>query len=120
MKFCDKCDNMYYMKLSSDEGTDIILYCRRCGNEDDDVDNGSCVISTSTDNIDQSNLHINKYTKHDPTLPHTANIACPNTECSTNTGATPRDVLYVRYDDNDLKYVYMCSVCDSIWNMKKN
>ena len=118
MKFCKKCDNMYYMKLSSDEAATIIMYCRKCGDEDTSMAAGTCIISSSIGDIDQSNLYINKYTKYDPTLPHTDTIHCPNSECPSNNG-TPRDVLYMRYDDINMKYVYMCSICDSVWNMKK-
>jgi DNA-directed RNA polymerase subunit M/transcription elongation factor TFIIS len=120
MKFCKKCDNMYYMKLSPDETAKIVLYCRKCGDEDDNATGDACIISTKIGNIDESMLHVNKYTKYDPTLPHTDTIHCPNDDCLSNKGTTPRDVLYLRYDDINLKYVYLCSICDSVWNMKKS
>ena len=25
------------------------------------------------------------------------------------------DVLYLRYDENNLKYLYLCSICDTTW-----
>ena len=33
MHFCDKCDNMFYIKLSEDSPDSIIYYCKNCGNE---------------------------------------------------------------------------------------
>jgi hypothetical protein len=42
---------------------------------------------------------------------------------ATATGATgedadavPREVIYLRYDDIQLKYIYLCAVCNTIWN----
>jgi hypothetical protein len=28
----------------------------------------------------------------------------------------PREVIYIRYDEMNMKYVYMCAVCDTVWN----
>ena len=28
----------------------------------------------------------------------------------------PREVIYLRYDDIQLKYIYLCAVCNTIWN----
>ena len=30
--------------------------------------------------------------------------------------AVPREVIYLRYDDINLKYIYLCAVCNTIWN----
>jgi DNA-directed RNA polymerase subunit M/transcription elongation factor TFIIS len=30
--------------------------------------------------------------------------------------AVPREVIYLRYDDIQLKYIYLCAVCNTIWN----
>lgn len=29
--------------------------------------------------------------------------------------AVPREVIYLRYDDIQLKYIYLCAVCNTIW-----
>ena len=34
MKFCIKCDNMYYIKLNEDDENSLINYCRKCGHEE--------------------------------------------------------------------------------------
>lgn len=87
---------------------------------------------------------VNKYTKLDPTLPRISTILCPNSECPCNRShnatqyanrasiiggeepeeagtpeeadAVPREVIYLRYDDIRLKYIYLCAVCNTIWN----
>ena len=52
----------------------------------------------------------------DPTLPRVNNILCPNPDCTTNTKNDPREIIYIRYDDTNMKYIYLCSSCDTVWN----
>ena len=93
---------------------------------------------------------INKYTKYDPTLPRIHNIKCPNNACISNTGDKgeskdvnikddngeseskmdgadidskelfDHEILYLRYDDANMKFVYICSSCDTIWKSSDN
>ena len=41
MHFCDKCDNMYYISISSENENKMSYYCRNCGNEDDNISNSN-------------------------------------------------------------------------------
>ena len=116
MEFCEKCDNMYYMKTN--ENDDLVYYCKYCGHED------SQLIQTKnlkdykyTKETKSKDIHINEYTKYDPTLPHTSNIKCPNMKCGSNTSpdTIPQDVIYLRYDDTSMKYTYLCYHCDCNW-----
>ena len=61
------------------------------------------------------NKQVHKYTKLDPTLPRVSNILCPNGDCLTNKEDIPREIIYIRYDDTNMKYVYLCSTCDTVW-----
>ena len=121
MKFCDKCDNMFYIKLNDNS---LEYYCRKCGNVDKTItQEGVCVIDTKFKNKEQTFDHIiNKYTKLDPTLPRLYNIKCPCAICKTNdVGAKdPAEVIYLRYDDVNLKYVYICNTCDTMWKTDDN
>ena len=63
---------------------------------------------------------INKYTKLDPTLPRINTILCPNPNCGTNTDDIPKEIIYIRYDDTNMKYVYLCSTCDTVWKTEDN
>jgi hypothetical protein len=29
---------------------------------------------------------------------------------------TDREIIYLRYDDVNMNFVYLCPVCDSVWN----
>ena len=117
MHFCDKCQNMYYIRLNSDDSNKIIYYCRKCGHEDNIITaDNICVSKTQLKNTDQSFTNvINEYTKLDPTLPRFNNILCPNPDCFTNTKDIPREIIYIRYNENNMSYIYLCSTCDRIW-----
>lgn len=121
MKFCIKCDNMYYIGISPDDPNKLTYYCRNCRHVDETItEEGVCVLNTQLKKGEQKFNHvINKYTKLDPTLPRMYNIPCPNPECKTNTSAsgekTPNEVIYLRYDDDNLKYLYICNECDTTW-----
>ena len=122
MHFCTKCDNMYYIRISAEDDNNLIYYCRNCGNEDDILTKEYiCVSNTQLKRTEQKYSHIvNKYTKLDPTLPRTTSIRCPNSECisnknSTDEGYKQNEIIYIRYDDINMKYIYICANCDVMW-----
>jgi len=117
MHFCTKCHNMFYVRINSDDPNKLVYYCRNCGNEDKllAIEN-VCVSKIQIKKSEQSFNHIiNKYTKLDPTLPRINTILCTNVECPTNTKGKEREIIYIRYDDTNMKYVYLCSTCDAVW-----
>jgi uncharacterized Zn finger protein len=108
---------MYYIRINSENTNKLVYYCRNCGNEDTLLTTDNvCVSKTTLKKSDQSFNHIiNKFTKYDPTLPRITKILCPNPDCPTNTKDVPREIIYIRYDDTNMKYVYLCSTCDTVW-----
>ena len=118
MHFCSECSNMYYIRISADDSNKLIYYCRNCGHEDSALNVDNLTITNSQFKKSSSQFtHINKYTKLDPTLPRIKNILCPNAECLTNTKNEAREIIYIRYDDTNMKYIYLCSTCDTVWKM---
>jgi len=125
MHFCEKCGNMYYIKIQTEDKDNLIYYCRKCGYEDKDITKNIknlCVSKTHVlNNTELYSQVINKYTKLDPTLPRINNIDCPNKNCDTNKNTkaeeklTEKEVIYIRYNDNNMKYVYLCCHCDTVW-----
>ena len=117
MHFCTNCDNMYYIRINADNANQLIYYCRKCGHEDNLIASKDvCVSKTQIKKTEQTFSHIiNKYTKLDPTLPRINTILCPNANCPTNKDGVPREIIYIRYDDANMKFVYLCSECDSVW-----
>jgi DNA-directed RNA polymerase subunit M/transcription elongation factor TFIIS len=124
MHFCINCSNMYYIRLSEEDPNSIVYYCRNCGHENKNISLDSVTISKTSfkHNKQKYNSIINKYTKMDPTLPRINTIKCPNQSCSSNEGEKEkeREVIYLRYDDVNMNFVYMCSTCDTIWNTEQS
>ena len=117
MHFCEKCSNMYYISLKENDNNKLIYYCRNCGNTDDKLlkDNLCILKSEVYDTKTQFKNIINKYTKFDPTLPRINTIKCPNSECISNKDKSTSEIIYLRYNDIDMKYVYLCCNCDYYW-----
>ena len=119
MHFCAECQNMYYIKISGDDENKLIYYCRNCGYEDALLtDSNICVSKTQFKRSELKYNHfINQYTKLDPTLPRTQMIKCPMSECESNSDESKREIIYIRYDDIEMKYIYLCSKCDTTWKV---
>ena len=114
---------MYYIGINVNDTNKIIYYCRNCKYKDENLtEEGICVLNTQLKKGEQNFNHIiNKYTKQDPTLPRIYNIKCPNKECKSNVEDTKTEVIYMRYDDDNLKYLYICVDCDTVWKtVEKN
>jgi hypothetical protein len=103
---------MYYIKVS-DDGNNLKLYCRNCEYTETEVTN--LCIHSSDEYIDTEETYINRFTKLDPTLPRIQKMPCPNKECQTNISSEPVEIILIRYDNKNLKYLYLCSVCDYSW-----
>ena len=112
MNFCEKCDNMYYMKIGENDA--LSYYCRNCGHEQSDLKVSNLRVSLY-EKVSTTKTTINAYIKFDPTLPHSNTIKCPNADCTTNKKDQPSDVIYFRYDDIQMKYMYLCAICDYNW-----
>ena len=123
MHFCTQCGNMYYLRLKTEGSDQLIYYCRNCGHTDDSLQEANLYVSKKEIQVSMNYKNkINKYTKLDPTLPRINTINCPNKECPSNTTEgksqdpqEEKEILYIRYDDKNMKFVYMCAVCDTIW-----
>jgi DNA-directed RNA polymerase subunit M/transcription elongation factor TFIIS len=115
------------------DANSLIYYCRNCGHENDTLTaENVCISDTQIKRSEDQYVHIvNEYTKYDPTLPRINTIDCPNAKCASNQEAgaekgekgskvageakVEREVIYIRYDDTNMKYIYVCAVCDTSW-----
>ena len=123
MKFCNHCSNMLYISINEDNTNELVYYCRNCGEKDETLTNDNiCVLETNFKKGEQTFNHIiNKYTKKDPTLPRISNVKCPNAACQTNVKSDViPEIIYMRYDDEALKYLYICVTCDTVWKTDNN
>lgn len=141
MHFCSLCHNMYYLKIVEDEtseNTSLAYYCRNCGHSDTMLmTENNCVSNTQIKRTEQNYSHIiNEYTKYDPTLPRINTIHCPNTACASNiieeeekgegsakeeeVSSKKPEIIYIRYDDINMKYMYICTHCDFKWKTNES
>jgi DNA-directed RNA polymerase subunit M/transcription elongation factor TFIIS len=115
---------MLYISIDETDTNKLIYYCRNCGEKDYSItEEGVCVLNSQLKKGEQKFNHIiNKYTKLDPTLPRIYNIKCPNNNCKSNSSSEKEypEIIYIRYDDNNLKYLYLCCDCDNIWKTDDN
>lgn len=137
MKFCPTC--RYYMVLevkkipkdaedgaAEEEGamaggkptcTDkLFRTCRVCGYQEEEKTGGVILeIDLQEKTSEGYKVLLNEFTKFDPTLPHVSNIICRNGMCRSRTAGVKSDVIYIKYDAINMKYLYICTVCDAQW-----
>jgi DNA-directed RNA polymerase subunit M/transcription elongation factor TFIIS len=122
LRFCPKCQ--YYLSLNA-EGA-VRLKCQNCGFSEafePKTAEEALLLETqfrsgSSAGGASSGITINAYTLMDPTLPHVTTIPCPNSACASATDSARRDVIYIKYDAVNLKFLYICNVCDTKWRSK--
>lgn len=90
--------------------------CRVCGYQEEDEKGGVILaIDLKEKTSEGYKVLLNEFTKFDPTLPHVSNIVCRNEKCRSRTGGVKPDVIYIKYDAVNMKYLYICNVCDARW-----
>lgn len=134
MHFCPKCDNMMHVRISVGEAEEadesasgdpqgaMAYVCPHCGETKEHGDGSEHQSLVYSKNYDIASTFIdaeiiNEYTKYDPTLPTIDIIPCANERCLSNEDPdnNPRDIIYIRYNMSELKYVYMCRKCNTTW-----
>ena len=117
MKFCNGCNNMYYIKI--DEDKTLLYYCRNCGNIDTDLEQNFKI--TNTNIVDKNNSYnnfVNDYTRYDNTLPRVKELTCINEQCESHNPDNKKDknILLIRVNEDEMKYINVCGVCNTIWD----
>tara|TARA_Y100000591_G_C21389525_1_gene477511 strand:- start:53 stop:418 length:366 start_codon:yes stop_codon:yes gene_type:complete len=121
MEFCERCDNLYYIHLDNDTG-ELNYKCKKCNLIEPYSNVGGLgkkyLIKTNIQKQSSSYNHIiNQYTHLDCTLPRINHIKCPS--CNSEKEGSEGEVIFIRYDDINLKYIYLCcnSDCKNIWKI---
>jgi DNA-directed RNA polymerase subunit M/transcription elongation factor TFIIS len=121
MKFCPDCNNMFFINIDPTDESRITYYCRKCNHIDRSaVDNCRVMDVVSQINTDASKYMASPLIKYDPTL-KLSNTLCPNRECASNADAkapAERQVVYIRCNEQTMKSMYVCCVCDHSWKME--
>lgn len=133
MKFCDVCNNMLY--VSTDDQSGLVLYCKNCSyknvmtKEEDsiqltnvqrkgttgaDEQSDTCIMNINyADDARSYKQYLTPNIKYDMTLPRVNNIPCPNKDCKSKTNDS--EVIYIKYDNMNMKYLYFCCKCEQFW-----
>ena len=116
MEFCTMCDNMFYIQQCKED--DILhtnYYCKFCGNTKEfDKDKAMLISRTSFKNDDNIDKWVPADIESDVTLPHKTNIVCIHTDC-TKPKNEENDIILVRYNKAEVKYIYYCTYCKKYW-----
>tara|TARA_B100001094_G_C18189040_1_gene805894 strand:+ start:3919 stop:4278 length:360 start_codon:yes stop_codon:yes gene_type:complete len=117
VSFCKVCDNLLYL-YENEETKQLYLGCKTCGNNQENTK--TCIYDNQL-SIDLSKtIGQNKHLKEDITLPsiqNNSNIRCPNVDCQTNKSGIS-NILYLKYDKENMKYMYLCKECNQTWTNK--
>lgn len=132
MKFCDVCQNMLYVSTNDERG--LVLYCKNCNfTKTFDYDKGSiqlthvgeqsdeappppdtCITAINySDDARSYKQFLTPHIKYDMTLPRVNNIPCPK-QCSKDGEG---EVIYIKYDQENMKYLYYCCKCEHFWKL---
>tara|TARA_Y100000590_G_scaffold455270_1_gene603598 strand:- start:1424 stop:1822 length:399 start_codon:yes stop_codon:yes gene_type:complete len=121
MFFCENDGNMLRKKIKDQKK--LIYYCMLCEaeydvdeiNEGGNKKNQNCIFKH---NYNSNNLsyqtYVNENIFHDKTLPR-INLKCINEECPSNKEGKPREVISIKYNQEDMLYVYACCHCKKVW-----
>lgn len=117
MKFCDVCQNMMYVRVDDDNS--LNTYCKNCGftsvptvEQQDRIFN---VTRANTDDRASYRQYLTPDIRFDNTLPRTRRLTCPNPQCPAAGTKQGTDVIYIKYDDVHLKFLYHCCTCATFW-----
>ena len=116
VNFCSNCEML--SNLLENEENKLYWGCKNCGNIDEfKIENG--LIYSNDYDIDLSEtINNNKYIAYDNTLPiikNNKNIKCPNSDCESVVENKESNILYIKYDIKDMKYMYICKYCGIKW-----
>lgn len=117
MHFCETCNNMLYVKV--DDNTNLLYYCKFCNNAVTEKKESGSVLVIDDNKVDDNIRYqqfLNKNIIHDPTLPRVNNITCVNSTCTKKTGQD-NEVIYIKYDFANMRYLYFCCHCEHFWKM---
>lgn len=114
MKFCS-CGFYFYLDVKD---STCVRICRNCGTTEAET-NGVLVSETVVkERTSEAYKLVNEFTRQDPTLPHLKTMKCPRGDCNSNTGTAEKDVIYIKYDPANLKFLYICNVCGEQWRSR--
>ena len=107
--FCETCGSLNNIIRNEDT---LNYYCTNCKFKSEKTVDKLVFEKIYNDSYKSDNIRFNKNIIYDRTLPR-VNIKCKNPDCT----ATPEnnEVIYLRYNEQDMKYIYVCVNCLTNW-----
>lgn len=120
MSYFKMCPICKYALVAVVEDDSLQRKCKECGYSEDAK--GGLIHETLVKETTSKSYEIlvNEFTRQEPTLPYKRDLKCPNTKCQSNisSGRAEKKVFYLKYNDTDMKYVYLCANCDQTWTSR--
>jgi len=119
--FCSLCNNMTFLHLKEVEGSDneLVHHCKSCQSDEPIPSGDTCVYTLDFQKYDKSKMiNQNKYITHDVTIPiirGNENLKCTNPECISIKDTLPSMIRYIKYDTEEMNYLYICDFCGQKW-----
>lgn len=127
MRFCNICNNMFYAGSEPGETPGepprLVFSCKHCSNKEYASQDSlrSPVVVCDREAVSAAARYMPYMTpdiQHDVSLPRVDNIKCPNTDCCRPAGAR-EDVIYAKYDNLHMLFVYRCMHCGHFWRNER-
>jgi DNA-directed RNA polymerase subunit M/transcription elongation factor TFIIS len=118
MNYLKTCPLCFNYRPAVVEDNKLLRVCKTCGTQEDDK--GGLIIESDIKqrSSDSYQILINEFTRQDPTLPYLKDLKCPNNQCGSNKGTAERKVYLIKYDSDNLKFVYICNTCEQTWTTR--
>ena len=119
IRFCTVCDNYLYLQVEGDTQT-LQRICRNCGYKDTEEQGGLVSEMHIEQRAAEGYTLINEFTLKDKRLPHLHNtMRCINDKCPTSLPGKDSDIVYIKYDTENLRFIYMCYICQTTWRSRR-
>ena len=119
IRFCSVCDNYLYLQVEGETQT-LHRMCRNCGFKDTEDQGGLVSEMHIEQRAAEGYTLINEFTLKDKRLPHLHNVMkCINATCPTSLPGKESDIVYIKYDLENLRYIYMCYICQATWRSRR-
>jgi len=119
IRFCTVCDNYLYLQVEGETQT-LQRICRNCGFKDTEDQGGLVSEMHIEQRAAEGYTLINEFTLKDKRLPHLHNtMKCINAKCPSSLPGKESDIVYIKYDIENLRYIYMCYICEATWRSRR-
>jgi DNA-directed RNA polymerase subunit M/transcription elongation factor TFIIS len=109
---------MLYVEVQeASSGHSLKHYCKFCKFSQEAEKGAKSMLISDKNHFNASeNAYKNYMTpfiRYDTTLPRVNNIKCVNGKCD----APQNEVIYIKYDSENMKYLYHCCHCGHFWKL---